>query len=79
MKKERENTTTEILEYSKAGNFFHCKHCIEQFLGSELHCVMTPREYGSYEVSSYPLKTGETIVVVWCKKCGREVWDSREL
>jgi uncharacterized protein with PIN domain len=69
------------LEYKKTKEFFHCKHCIEQFLGSELHDIMTPRDYGMYEVGLYDFKMpdGSTseIVVVWCKRCGRKVWDGR--
>ena len=73
---------TEI-SYRKAKNFFHCKNCIEQFLGSPLHEVMTPKEYGLYEVSSYeftyPDSTKEEITVVWCKRCSRRIWDSRNM
>ena len=71
------------LNYNKAEDFFHCKYCIEQFLVSELHKTMTPREYGMYEVSSYvftyPRGKKGSIIVVWCKRCGRSIWDSRNL
>jgi hypothetical protein len=67
-------------DYKKAKKFFHCKNCMESFLGSELHESMTPRQYGNYEVSTYDLETpsGESVetVVVWCKRCGKEVWNS---
>jgi formylmethanofuran dehydrogenase subunit E len=69
------------LEYKKTKEFFHCKYCTEQFLGSDLHQVMTPKEYGLYEVGSYeftyPDGNKAMIAVVWCKRCGRNVWDSR--
>lgn len=71
------------LNYNKALNFLHCKSCIEQFLGSDLHKVMTPKEYGLYEASSYeyehPSGEKEIIIVIWCKRCGRSVWDSRSV
>ena len=69
------------LDYSLVKSFMHCAHCMEQFLGSPLHDVMTPGEYGLYEASRYPFTysdgTHADIVVVWCKRCGRSVWDSR--
>ena len=69
------------LDYKKTKEFFHCKYCIEQFLGSELHDVMTPKDYGMYEVGTidfiYPGGEKDEIAVVWCKRCGRKVWDSR--
>ena len=50
-------------------------------MGSELHKTMSPSDYGIYEVSTYPysLEDGEVvdIVVLWCKRCHRSVWDSR--
>lgn len=71
------------ISYRKAKKFFHCKNCIEQFLGSPLHEVMTPKEYGMYEVStydfSYPDGSIAEIIVVWCKRCGRKIWDGRNL
>lgn len=69
------------LDYKKSKNFFHCKNCIEQFLGSELNKIMTPKEYGLYEIGMYdfcyPDGTMATIPVVWCKRCGKRVWDGR--
>ena len=71
------------LSYRKSKSFFHCKSCIDQFLGSPLHEVMTPKEYGLYEVSSYeflyPDGTKADITVVWCKRCSQKVWDGRDL
>lgn len=71
------------IDYTKAKTFFHCKECIEQFLGSPLHQSMTPKDYGVYEVNSlaftYPDGNIKDIVVVWCKRCGKKVWDSRIL
>jgi hypothetical protein len=69
------------LDYKKAKRFFHCKNCIEQFLGSELHQSMTPSDYGLYEASTYAFKQPDgsepDILVLWCKRCKRSVWDSR--
>jgi len=69
------------LSYNKAKNFLQCKHCTDQFLGTPLHETMTPKEYGIYEVSNYtftyPKGLKEDIIVVWCKRCGRHIWDSR--
>lgn len=71
------------LDYKKAGMFLHCKHCMDGFLGGGLHEIMTPRDFGMYEISDYPFEypDGATanIMAVWCKRCGRRVWDSRHL
>jgi hypothetical protein len=58
--------------------FLHCKTCIP----SQLPFGMSPKEYGEYEIASVPLEIpGKTIgvVSVWCKHCGKLVWDSRHL
>lgn len=76
-------TENKELKYGKSKNFLHCAHCIKQFMGSELNETMTARDYGMYEVSGYPFVypdgTRADIVVVWCKRCNRKVWDSRHL
>jgi hypothetical protein len=69
------------LDYKETKKFLHCKNCIEQFLGSELNESMTPRDYGIYEVGIcdflYPDGTRRDVIVMWCRRCGRKVWDSR--
>jgi uncharacterized protein with PIN domain len=77
---EQRHINSVVMDYKNTKKFFHCKHCIEQFLGSELHDIMTPKDYGMYEVGTYDFpypKGKEEIVVVWCKRCGRKVWDGR--
>ena len=76
--KGEEYTVGMEIDYNAMKQFFHCKNCIEQFLRSPLHEVMTPREYGQYEVGTYDME-GKEIAVVWCKRCGKVVWDSRQL
>lgn len=77
----KKNIDSVPLDYKKTKQFYHCKYCTEQFIGSELHKVMTPKEYGLYEVGAYdfeyPNGDKAVITVVWCKRCGRPVWDSR--
>ena len=43
--------TDNKIDYNKAKSFFHCKKCMDNFIDSPLHSVMTPRDYGSYEVN----------------------------
>ena len=82
-KDEIKNIEATEIDYTKTKTFFHCKNCIEQFMGSPLHQSMTPRDYGVYEVGSlaftYPDGSIKDIVVVWCKRCGKIVWDNRML
>lgn len=69
--------------HSKGKNFFSCEYCLKQFTGSSLSETMTPRDYGMYEASNYsftyPNGEKSDIVVVWCKRCGNRIWDSRDL
>lgn len=82
---EIKKTSKIKLDYEKANQFLHCKDCLTKFLKSADYKagLFSPKEYMEYEVSSYPFKypNGHTanILVVWCKKCGKEVWDSRHL
>lgn len=84
-KQEDETMKIEISQEGKRDEmmFMHCKHCAEKFIGSEEHSKKSPRDKFSYEISSYPFTypNGETcqIFAVWCKTCGRPVWDSRHL
>ena len=71
------------LDYRRANMFLHCKHCHEEFSAGQFGHGQSPREALDYEVSSYPFEAHvgviENIVVVWCKRCARSVWDSRHL
>lgn len=82
-KKEMQKIMNTKLDYKKAGMFLHCKSCLDSFLGSKKHEKMSARDYGEYEISDYvfthPDKTTANILVFWCKRCGKEVWDSRHL
>lgn len=75
---QNKNKQNKDLEYEKTKTFFHCSACIKPFLGSTLHEVMTPGDYGSYEAGLYQLDNLE-IVVLWCKRCHRQVWNSLAL
>lgn len=73
-----------MLNYDHDGQMFlHCKHCLSNFLGSDLHEQHTPQQAMNYEASSYPYTysdgTTARILVLWCKDCHRRVWDSRHL
>ena len=82
-KKEIQKIMSTKLDYKKAGMFLHCKTCLDKFLGSKDNKKMSPRDFGSYEISdyvfTYPNKLKANILVLWCKRCGKEVWDSRHL
>lgn len=83
-KEQREIMAKEIrYEDDEDMMFMHCKQCIDQFLGSPLHDQMSPRDYGQYEVASKPFEYPDgsmgQVVVVFCKRCHRLVWDSRHL
>lgn len=86
-KEEIDETEKIQVNYPENGlpetNWLHCKHCLSEFMNSPQHEVMSPRDYCSYEVSSYPFKypngVNANILVVWCKRCHRQVWDSRHL
>lgn len=71
------------LSYVKGKDFIHCNSCIRKFLDTPISASMTEREYGMYEASNYtftyPDGKKEDIVVIWCKRCGRNLWDSRNL
>jgi len=63
--------------------FLHCKHCLDQFLGSPTHEHMSPAEFMDYCASAYPITLDdgaqERVFVLWCKHCKRRVWDSGHL
>jgi len=73
------------LDYEKAGMFLHCKECLEPFLKSLDYKagLISPRNAMAYEASSYPFAypngTVANIMVIWCKNCGKKVWDSRHM
>lgn len=67
-----------IPKYEDCGMFMHCKTCIP----SKLPPNTSPREFAAYEVASCKLKVGMKsvgVITVWCKHCGKLVWDSRHL
>ena len=82
-KKEIQKIMNTKLDYKKAGMFLHCKNCLDPFLKSKEHEKMSARDWGEYEISdyvfTYPNKLKANILVLWCKRCGKEVWDSRYL
>ncbi len=63
--------------------FLHCAKCLREFYDGVFGDGLSPGEALSYEATAYPLKLGgrkmARIVVVWCKRCKRVVWDSRHL
>ena len=81
-KKDIKKVMDSKLKYGVEGCFFmHCKYCLKEF--DENPKGMSPQEAMAYEISSYPFEypNGITanIIVVWCKKCHRQVWDTRHL
>ena len=82
-KKELKEIFEKEIKYEEATMFMHCQNCLSKFIGSELHSYKSAHEAMEYEVSSapfvYPDGTKASVLVVWCKKCGKEVWDSRHL
>jgi len=73
-----------LLNYDRPGiMFLHCKHCLKEFYSGGFGDGQSPSEAMNYEVSAYPLALGKRkfarIIVVWCKRCKRSVWDSRHL
>lgn len=69
------------LNRSRAKGFFQCKDCAEEFKKNNLSEFLSIKEYGMYEASlycfEYPDGKKADIVVIWCKRCGKPVWDSR--
>ena len=65
------------------GMFMHCKNCVKELLEGGLPKGKSVSESTSYEGTAYPFtypdKSKATIFVMWCKKCGKVVWDSRHL
>lgn len=86
-KKEAKKIDKIKLDYNKSSMFLHCKHCMNKYMkereknGGE--SKESPKDAMKYEAASYPMefpdKHIENILVVWCSKCGKEVWDSRHL
>lgn len=75
------------LKYDKSTQFLHCDHCLNEYFKEREanfgESALSPRDAMKYETASYPFKFpdghSEAIIVVWCSKCGRDVWDSRHL
>jgi hypothetical protein len=85
--KEAKKTHKIKLDYDKAQPFLHCDHCLKLYLADRKKnngtSKASPRDTFHYEASGYPFEfpdtTVENIMVIWCKTCGRPVWDSRHL
>lgn len=81
--KELRALSRKELKYEDSTQFLHCQDCLSKFLESSQHSSLTPRDAMEYEVSMVPLEypDGVTIgvIAVWCKRCGKRVWDSRHL
>lgn len=84
-KEDRQKIEDTKLDYQKAEMFLHCESCLKDFMDSIDYkaSMLSPRDAMSYEVSSYPFTypNGVTanIIVVWCKDCGKKVWDTRHM
>jgi ferredoxin len=64
-------------KYENCGQFFHCRTCM-----AEIPDGISPRDWGSYEVAGCAVEVDKVrlgVVSVWCKRCGKLVWDSRHL
>jgi hypothetical protein len=63
----------EELVYEKAKRFIHCKNCLEHFNESPLHEVMTPRDYGVYEIAEFEIPIPNITHFHYCE-CTRVVF-----
>jgi len=66
------------LDYEESAYFAHCQTCIP----SQVPKGQSPEEFGSYCVSAVPVVVDGikiSVLVLWCKHCGKRVWDSRHL
>lgn len=81
--KEQRAVVRTPVKYADSEQFLHCQKCLSKFLESGQHSIMSPHDAMEYEASIVPFKypDGVTarIVVIWCKRCGDRVWDSRHL
>ncbi len=73
-----------LLDYHRPGVMFvHCKYCLKEYYSGDFGDGKSPSEAMNYEISAYPIEMGRRkvarIIVVWCKRCKRSVWDSRHL
>lgn len=66
------------LNYGKGKNFLHCERCVEDYKKNELSQMITLNEYMLLEISEYSAGGDTSFWVVWCKRCKKEVWDSRD-
>lgn len=60
-------------DYNSALGFLNCRICL-----AEKPEDRTPQEWNSLEAALMPLG-GKNIVVLFCKRCGRMVWDTEGL
>lgn len=66
-------------KYKDIQLFLHCKTCIPK----DIPLGVSAKEYGNYEIASCKITVGKkksvNVMTIWCKWCGRLVWDSRHL
>lgn len=85
--KDKEAIMSKELKYEDNERFLHCEHCLEEYMAEREanggESDQSPRDAMAYEgasqVFTYPDGTTANIFTLWCKKCGRKVWDSRHL
>ena len=69
-----------MFDYNKAEPFLHCSRCLTEFYENPEGSVENAM---AYQASGYRIehedKPNEYFVVLWCKKCKQEVWNSRHL
>jgi uncharacterized protein with PIN domain len=85
--KDKKDIMDVELKYEDNTQFLHCEHCLSAYLkereANDGESDLSPRDAMNYESASqvftYPDGTTANIFTVWCKTCGRRVWDSRHL
>jgi hypothetical protein len=84
---EKKEIMERTLKYEDGFRFLHCSHCLGEYLAEREAnggvSKESPRDAMNYEKSSvpftYPDGTTANILALWCKKCGRPVWDTRHM
>lgn len=70
------------LNYEDSVMFLHCRTCLPKIPG-DMPEGKSAHDIMNYEASSlkftYPDGKIANIMVLWCKKCSKQVWDSRHL
>lgn len=71
------------VSYEKAKMFMHCKTCIKDHQEGVFGGEQSPKDALSYAMGSVPLESPEgkvfNVVVVYCKRCEKPIWDSKHL